>query len=90
MTYRFRRRGRYRTWIDADRIERFESTSGWGRARQVEATASPHGNVGETFRSPRQTEPTVFSRARGWISAWLITGVSRRKRSMIERTKGRA
>ena len=39
---------------------------------------------------PPQMLPTVFSRARGWISACEITGVSRRKRSMMPRTKGRA
>ena len=37
-----------------------------------------------------QTLPTVFSRTRGWISACDSTGVSRRKRSMIWRAKGRA
>src|SRR3954454_5218957 len=40
--------------------------------------------------SVSHTLPTVLSRTRGWISPWLSTGVSRRKRSMIERTKGRA
>ena len=33
-----------------------------------------------------QTTPTVFSRALGWISFWLITTVCGRKRSTIERT----
>src|SRR6201993_5287271 len=36
-----------------------------------------------------QTLPTVFSRARGWISACDSTVVWARKRSTSERTKGR-
>lgn len=44
------------------------------QAPRIDATPAVH------------TLPTVFSRARVWISAWLITGVSRRKRSMMERT----
>src|SRR6266849_4761049 len=36
-----------------------------------------------------QTLPTVFSRARGWISAWDKTMVWARKRSTSERTNGR-
>src|SRR5216684_9394238 len=38
---------------------------------------------------PGQTLPTVFSRARGWISACDKTVVCDLKRSTSERTKGR-
>ena len=47
---------------------------------------SPSRRFAGEVRWRPQIVPTVFNRALGWISFWLITGVWPRKRSMIERT----
>ena len=58
-------------------------------SRRIWAMASPIDaavKVRRRIRSSPYTAPTVFSRALGWISFWLITTVEGRKRSVSERT----
>ena len=52
----------------------------WRKCRAAERCFAGNG---------RYTLPTVFSRARGWISACDSTVVCERKRSTSERTNGR-
>ena len=81
------RRASARTAIDPDRALRGLLSGRRGcrgdRAR-APSEAGHRRDLRRALTLPH-TLPTVFSRTRAWISACEITGVSRRKRSMIER-----